>query len=206
MPMDMEMPLLEIYCEQAARAGFRKILVYNAHGGNKSWLAAFMRKLRNKKRDFIFGTVDFNATEPREIAAELLEKGRGIYPELTTEDEDVLIDFLETKKKDGHGGMGETAVLMAVAPEAVHLDRLGIESGLSTHEADYLKEAGINVQDGGWSINFPNAYAGHDPIGVNERIGRACIRLAAEKAARAFRVFKDDEKLIPWMEALQRGW
>ena len=206
LPMEVEERLLELYCEQIARAGFRKILVYNAHGGNKSWLAAFLRRLRNKKRDFYLGLVHFNATEPKEIAAELLEKGRGCYPELTAEDEDYLIDFLTAEKKDGHGGLGETAVVMAVAPDAVKMDRLGIESGLSTHAADYLKEAGIVVQDGGWSLNFPNAYAGHDPVGCNERIGRACIRRAAEKAAHAFKVYKEDENVLRWLDESQKGW
>lgn len=206
LPMEVEMQLLELYCEQAARAGFRKLLVYNAHGGNKTWLSAFLRRLQNKKRDFYLGLVHFNATEPKEIAAQLLENGRGLYPELTTEDEDYLIDFLKTEKKDGHGGLGETAILMAVAPHSVQMDRLGIESGLSTHEADYLRDAGIAVQDGGWGINFPNAYAGHDPIGCNERIGRACMRLAAEKAAHAFKVYKEDENVLRWLDDYQKGW
>ena len=206
LPMEVEELLLELYCEQIARAGFRKILVYNAHGGNKSWLAAFLRRLQNKKRDFCLGIVSYTAHEPREIAAELLEKGRGIYPELTTEDEDYLIDFLESKKQDGHGGLGETALLMAVAPESVKMDRLGIESGLNTHAADYLKEAGIMIQDNGWGQNFPNAYAGDDPVGCNERIAKVCLEVAARKAAHAFKVYKDDENVLRWLDEYQKGW
>ena len=34
---------------------------------------------------------------------------------------------------------------MGICPESVKLDRLGIESGLSEHKADYLYEAGIKT-------------------------------------------------------------
>ena len=106
----------------------------------------------------------------------------------------------------GHACMGETAQMMGIAPESVRLDRLGIESGLSTHATDYLKDVGIQIMNDGWDINYPNAYHGHDPIGCNERIGKAALRLEAERAANAFRVFKEDDNLLRWHHEMQRGW
>ena len=52
--LETEMLLLEELCEQIARHGYKKILVLNGHGGNSHWLAAFSRKLANKKRSFVF--------------------------------------------------------------------------------------------------------------------------------------------------------
>ena len=86
------------------------------------------------------------------------------------------------------------------------LDRLGIESGLSTHAADYLREAGIHMEDHGWSVNFPNAFHGHDPYGCNPRIGRAAVRFEAERVAHAYKVLKEDQNLLKWLEKKQRGW
>ena len=86
-------------------------------------------------------------------------------------------------------------------PETVHLDRLGIESGLSTHAADKFREHGISIRDGGWFVDRPYAYSGHDPIGCNERIGKAAVRLEAERLAAAIKFIKEDEDLIKWHNA-----
>ena len=71
---------------------------------------------------------------------------------------------------------------------------------ISTHVADYFKDAGIQIRDGGWWMNFPNAYHGHDPVGCNERIGKAALRVSAEKLARTIAVYKKDENLLKWHE------
>ncbi|MBQ8358095.1 MAG: creatininase family protein [Clostridia bacterium] len=206
-PVEMEMALLETLCEQIARNGFKKILICNAHGGNKSWLSAFLRNLMNKKHDFVCAvtTLPFSTTH-KILAEQLLQNGRGSMPELTAEDEDYLLDFYRQGKESGHACISETALIMAVAPEAVHLDRLGIESGLSTHQADYLKEAGIEIVSGGWDINYPNAYHGHDPVDCTENIGRAALRVAAEQLARTVKAFKEDENLLRWHANFQKGW
>ena len=204
--VETEMILLEELCEQISRNGFKKILIFNGHGGNNPWLDTFLRKLANKKRDFVCGKIMMKLQAPHKMAELLLEKGSGAIPELTEEDEKLLLGYHEMQMQIGHACMGETAQMMGIAPESVRLDRLGIESGLSTHAADYLSEVGIQIMNGGWDINYPNAYHGHDPIGCNERIGKAALRLEAERVANAFRVFKEDEKLLRWHHEMQRGW
>jgi len=204
--VETEMLLLEELCEQISRNGFKKILIFNGHGGNNSWLDTFLRKLANKKHDFVCGKIMMKLQAPHHMAELLLEKGSGAIPELTPEDEKLLLDYHEMGMKIGHACMGETAQMMGIAPESVHLERLGIESGLSIHATDYLKDAGIKIMDDGWGINYPNAFSGHDPIGCNERIGKAALRLEAERTANAFRVFKEDENLIRWHAEMQKGW
>lgn len=204
--LDLEMALLEQLCEQIARNGYKKILILNGHGGNISWLATFSRMLANKKRDFVFATYMLGLPAPHTIAKYILEHGRGSVPELTPDDEDLLLKYHEENMEIGHGCMGETAFLMGICPEAVKLDRLGIESGLSAHKTDYLYEAGIKIRDCGWDIDYPNAYAGHDPIGCNERIGKAALRFEAERFAKAVKVYKEDENVLKWHEEMQKGW
>ena len=206
LPVETEMLLLEQLCEQIARHGYRKILVVNGHGGNNPWLGTFLRKLANKKRNFVLAYTNTPPGAPHKLAEILLENGRGSIPELTKEDEDLMLKYHEEGMETGHACMSETAYMMAVAPESVHLDRLGIESGLSTHVADYFKEAGISIRDGGWGYNFPNAFHGHDPVGCNERIGKAALRIGSEILAQRYKVFKEDENLWNWLQEDQKGW
>jgi len=208
LPMDTQFLLLEQLCYQIARNGFKKILVLNCHGGNRSWLEAFSRRLCNKKRDFVFGVVQPAVVDKpiRTMGKRLCEEGRGLYPLLTAEDEDVLMDFHRKNGKTGHACMAETAMIFATAPESVHLDRLGVESGQNTHAADHFKEAGIYIRDNGWDMNYVNWYDGDDPVGCNERIGQTAMDLAAEDVAHAVRVFKEDDTLLPWLEEKQKGW
>lgn len=85
------------------------------------------------------------------------------------------------------------------------MDRLGIVSGIPTKETDYLKETGITIRDHGWDINCPNALSGQDPVGCNERIGKAAVRPEAERLARAIKMVKEDENLLCWHAKFQKG-
>ncbi len=208
--VELEMRLLEELCDNIARNGFHKIAVYNGHGGNDPWLSTFLRMQGHKKRDWVLVVIHCYRVAPRVsphmLADYLLEHGSGSIPELEPEDEALLLKYHEMKMEGGHACFGETSRMMDICPEAVHLDRLGIEDGHSTHAADYLAEAGILMASSGWGPNFPNAYKGDDPYGCNPRIGRAAVRFEAEKAAHAFKVLKEDENLLKWLDERQKGW
>lgn len=205
MPVKLEMELLEHLCDQIGRNGFEKIIILNGHGGNNPWLNTFLRDVMNRKKDYVVCYVMLKLQAPHKMAEYLEAHGAGSIPELTPEDEKLLADYHEMGMKIGHGGMGETSYLMGICPESVKMDRLGIESGLSTHEADYLNEAGITIMNGGWDINYANAYHGHDPIGCNERIGAAAVRMEAERIAHAIKVVKEDKNLLRWHAKAQKG-
>ena len=204
--LETQMTLLEELCEQIAKCGFKKIMIYNSHGGNFPWLQTFLRKLTNKKRDFVLVIARDEMPVPHDMAEKIKREGPEAVPELTEEDVTLLLKYHEEKMLIGHACMTETAFVMGLHPDAVHLDRLGIESGKSTHEADYLAKAGIFMKDSGWGINYPNAYTGDDPIGCNERIGRAAIRMEAERLAGVFKLYKEDENIWRWHEQEQKGW
>lgn len=197
-PLETQMLLLEQLCDSIARNGFHKILIADGHGGNKFWLSAFLRNIKNKHHDFELAVTRTPLGAPSSLAEILLEKGPGSVPELTPEDEAIVLKYHELKPLDGHAGWKETSYMMGICPESVHLDRLGVESGLNTHVADYLKENGISVVSDGWGYNYPNSYSGEDPVECNERIGRAAVRVGAEVLAKRFKVFKDDENLWKW--------
>lgn len=195
---DVMKQLLENYCTEIARNGFKKILFVNFHGGNASYLTAFLGELTYKYRDFsALGC--FPVPElATEIYPTILEKGVEFYPELTEEDADIIREYVEDKHIAGHGDMMETCLMLATHPELVRLDRLGTVDGLPNGKTDRFTKSNANFLGAGplWAVNFPNSYAATDPLRANERIGKLLLRLAAEKVAAAIRIFKEDGHVL----------
>lgn len=198
LPMETQLLLLEQLCASIERNGFKKILIYNGHGGNGPLLDFYARNLDNKPYKYTFAHVFMHLPAPHGMAEILIEKGRGSIPELTTEDEDLILKYHEMGMKGGHACMGETAFMMGTAPETVHLERLGIESGQRVECVKHLRDAGIIIKDHGWIMMYPNNFSGDDPIGCNERIGQAALRIEAERLANAIKVFKEDDVFPAW--------
>jgi creatinine amidohydrolase len=188
----LRLQLLENYCEEISRHGFDKILLLNYHGGNPAFLTYFMNMLEQKPRAFTALSCFPVPLFVEEIWPTIKEKGGAYYPELLPEDIEVIRDHVENGKLDGHGGLLETAMMLAIRPDLVNLDALGKVSGLPTHNADRLAAAGLQSTVF-WYLNFPNGgYCGHDPVAASARIGKLLVRLSAEKAANAARVFKEE--------------
>ena len=198
LPLETQMLLLEQLCVQIRDNGFEKILVLNAHGGNNFWLPAFTRNLNNKDYDFVFASLFVELPAPHTMAQILEAEGSGAIAELTEEDEALILKYHRESMVVGHACMGETAYMMGICPESVRLDRLGIESGKNQHVADHLVQAGLRIESNGWNLNYPNAYSADDPVGCNERIGKAALRIEAERLAKAFKAFKEDTILPKW--------
>ena len=130
---------------------------------------------------------------------------RDAIPELTEEDEKLLIRYHQEGMLCGHACMGETTYMMGITPENVHLDRLGIESGLPQPDpVQKLADAGIITDSYGWFRTFPNWYEGHDPIGCNERMGKAALRLESERIAKAFKIYKEDTVILQRMRDIYK--
>lgn len=200
------MLLLDELCAQISRNGYKKILVCNGHGGNSSWLNAYMRKLGNKKRDFVMAVFDIGLMVPHNFARLIRDNGSGYFPELTPEDEELLLRQHSERMLSGHAGMGEVSLMMGIDPSAYHPEALGKESGQPTGRSGLYKKHGLKLADGGWDIDVPNAFYGDDPYGVNERIGRAAVRFEVERLAKAIKFFKEDEYLLSHLEKSQKGW
>ena len=91
---------------------------------------------------------------------------------LTAEDRAEIMDFVEKKKKGGHGCFLETAWLYHYAPETVKLDKVAAESGESTGRFDAFAKANIKTHFA-WMGNYPNSYTASTDYVMNERIARA---------------------------------
>lgn len=198
LPVEEEMRLLKLLCNEIGRNGYKKIVVLNGHGGNVSWLGAFQRDLAREITPYVFVIMPVKLAAPHAMAEKLLEEGPDAFPELTGEDRELLINYHRADMKIGHACMGETAYMMGISPESVKLNRLGIESGLSENLTAEYAAHGIHLRNMGWDVNYPNAFSGHDPVGCNERIGKAALRMEAERIARGIKFLKEEEQLMKW--------
>ena len=201
-----QMSLLEQLCDEIAENGFNKILVLNCHGGNVAWLDAFERNLGVRPHKFVFAYLRVSdLMTPHTMAEYILKNGSGSIPELTADDEALVIKYHKEDMLCGHACMGETAYIMGIAPESVDLDMLGRESGLPQESSiKHLTDAGIITDSYEWFRTFPNWYEGHDPIGCNERIGKAAVRLESERIAAALKLYKEDKSFVESVKNLYK--
>ena len=192
--------LMRELCDEIGRNGFKKILLFNSHGGNRPFLENFVRAATDRKKDYEVFLYYNSLVKPDEVLKVIRERGRSYFPALTDTDIAVLEDWVATGKFDGHGGFAESAMVMGTYPELVRLDRCEVESGLSTHVADPLSDAGIKWGRM-WQANYPNSYAGKPPLGLTQQIADATVEIAVEKTAAVLKLLKDDKIMDPILAA-----
>jgi len=191
--------VLEELCDEIARNGFTKILLLNSHGGNTALLDYFIKCQCYKKKEYATmwtGAYFLEDLAPRKIL-EIIKPRRAEFDMLTEEDMAVLEKFAREPDglSTGHGGLCETALVYGTHPETVAPERFEAECGLSTHRADYL--AAEKIRFGySWSSNFPNHLNGLNPVGCTETIGRAMVKISAERLARIFKMLKEDKEVM----------
>lgn len=184
-PVETQFLLMKQLCEQITRNGFDKIIIFNGHGGNRPWLSMFLKEYEKYHENrYELYIVNIHCDVMKRIAKAKALRG------LTIEDKQLAAECREAKVKDGHAGYSETAYIMATNPECVKMERLGVLSGACTGYYAKYKEMGIQLRDEGWEIDYPNWIDSVEPIGCNERIGKAALRLEAERVAGIFRRIK----------------
>ena len=189
---ELMLKLLEEICDEAARNGFKKILIVSSHGGNNAMLSFFLGTIMSKKKDYQVFSFYNSLVMPGEILSKISEQGREEFPYLTDSDIAVLQNYIDKKHFDGHAGFAESALVLGTYPELVRLDRSEVLSGMNQHKADFLGNAKISWGDS-WRLDYPNAYAGNPPTGLTETIAKASVEIAVQKLVRALGVLKNDE-------------
>jgi len=191
--------VLEELCDEIARNGFTKILILNSHGGNVDLLNYFIKAQCYKKKNYATmwtGAYFLEDLAPATVL-EIIKPRRADFDMLTDEDMETLERFAKETPglATGHGGFCETALVYGTHPKTVAPERFDAECGLSTHRADYLSKEKIRFGYS-WSSNFPNHLNGLAPIGCTESIGRAMVKITAERLARIFKMLKEDEDCL----------
>jgi len=189
--------VLEELCDEIARNGFRKILIFNGHGGNNTLMSMLGRGLGYVERDYAYMTLFLPRLHHWEVANtyESVLARREEFSYLTGQDMEALKEWSVKKNIGGHADWRETAVIYGLHPELVAPDKFDAESGESRHRSDYLSKLGVNHSKA-WSVDYPNAYSGIPPFGCSANIGKATVQLLAEDLAKIIKVLKEDEECV----------
>ena len=192
-------------CDEIGRNGFKKILIFSGHGGNNAFLGNFLRAVRAEKKDYDVFLYNVRIVMPKDVLDVIAERGRDYFPAITDEDIKTMEDFVAAGKYDGHGGFGETAMVMSPYPELVRLDRSEVNNGLNRHVSDPISKLGIQWGDS-WGVDFPDAYHGHAPIGLTKAIADAMFEINVERLTNVIKTLKDDSIMDPIIAASRKTW
>lgn len=189
---------LEEVVAEIARNGFKKIVFANAHGGNHWILHNFIKSQKIYKRDYeVYYTITYNY----DLGAFVRDLDAGEeFPTLTENDKALAREIIYNKIVYGHACLFETSQLMALRPDAVHLDRATVLSGATTHKGDYLAAVCL----GGAGLNFPNGVAGHNPEMSNDRLGKVFVEKELQIMANTIRTIKNDKDFDKRVEESMR--
>ena len=183
---ELRFRILEELCDEIHRNGFKKILLFNGHGGNQAMISQFARSTLYRPKGYL--VYDYAPGSDFPTPNKLLS---GNYGKLTAEDREILKSYVDEKKRYGHACFIETGWIYATHPELVRLDKMDAESGKSTHRFDEFTKHKINSPFA-WMADYPNSYAGDSHEGMNERIAGAMLEYSVVKAAEVFRFLKNE--------------
>lgn len=149
------MAVLEDLFRSLYRHGFRRILVVNGHGGNTASLSSTWHVLAQELPDLRVKTFEWwTDPESYRVVTEMLGPQEG-----------------------SHASPGETAFMLAVRPEAVHMERL---SGRSAPVRPSRELVSLNT----FQAIYPDGIMGLDPRAATAQAGSALLAKSIEICAR----------------------
>lgn len=162
--------LFQSVLSEIGRNGFRKIILFNGHGGNTAllrFLAQCSLWEQASYHLYLFGG-------PR-------------YP-LTPEQQQRWDAQLETRRH-GHACECETSISLAIHPELVHMERVPAEPGEPLKRLEHLPGGFSGIS---WYADYPTHYAG-DARPATARKGQALLDIEVEALAGFIRAVKADQ-------------
>lgn len=170
--------MLEESCRELSRNGLKKIILFNGHGGNSSFLQYFCQSQLAHQEDFVV----------------VLFRG-GNDPVNGPE-----IKSLKKAKVDGHAGEEETSMMYFMNPAYVDQDALKMESGLNQAK---LKALPFGYTGIWWYAQYPNHFAS-DVNTPNKRLGELLITSEAGQLAELIKFMKKDNSIQQLQEEFFR--
>ena len=142
--------------ESVARSGFRKVLLFNAHGGQRQLLSVVARDLRIRRGMLVVGIGYYDLG----------------YPESLFPPEEIQYGI--------HGGMIETSVMLALHPDLVRMEHAGAFTSSQVELAELFPSLGrVGF---GWHMRDLHADgACGDARGADASMGRRLLDHAARE-------------------------
>jgi creatinine amidohydrolase len=196
---DLMLRILTELCNEIYRNGFNKILLVNAHGGNRPILNHFLRCQSYEKKPYaLMWTEANNSCETKADAILKVYKERPEFLSMLTEEDIKTLEKwveIDPDYGGGHADFRETALALAYDKSLVAEDKYDAESGLSTHIGDYLEDEEVWIR-GAWGKNFPNSYEGIAPHGASVTIGEAMYKIHVERMIRIIKKLKTEDTCL----------
>ena len=161
--------LLEM-CDEISRNGFKKIILLSSHGGNHWFLNFFAQKMPSLDKDYVVYVRSAWAS-----SKETYEK---------------IHAFAETTEVSDHAGLAETALIMHIRPDLVHIEKQDLDEGKNQNQIGHLTNSGI-FTGLSWYGDYPNHYGG-DHTKATKELGKFIHDLFCYEVCEAIRVIKSD--------------
>ncbi|WCM92769.1 creatininase family protein [Acidovorax sp. NCPPB 2350] len=163
--------LIALWCELGAcvaRAGVKKLLLFNGHGGQVSVMDIVARELRQRHGLLVYSASWFSLPLPEAVSAQ----------------------FSAEEHRFGiHGGEIETSMMLHLAPQQVRMEHAGRFRSTSQDRAERYPILGNGRSAKmGWAMQDYNAAgAVGNAAGASAQKGRAVVEAAADGLARLLR-------------------
>ena len=138
--------LLEM-CDEIHRNGFKKILILSGHGGNWYFLPFFTQKFPGINRPYAVYTRYLHQISDEQRNAIQLRSGQSDL--------------------GGHAGFSETALMMHLHPDLVHMDRVKVSESASMERLKDLAAEGV-ITGFDWYAKYPHHFAGDPSLATAE--------------------------------------
>ena len=162
--------LLEM-CDEIHRNGFKKIFILNGHGGNEHFLPFFAQQFPGLSRPYaVYTRFAHNISDEqcKEILTRAGETDMGY-----------------------HAGFSETALMMYLRAELVHLERQKVAESVSLDRLKGQEDAGL-FTGFNWYAKYPHHFAG-DPSRATPESGAFIFDILLENTVNAINAIKDDD-------------
>src|SRR5688500_15755855 len=156
---DVVLALLDNVCREIARNGLKKIVLVNAHGGNRSLIPYFLARQRERTQDYVvYGISSIGGAGRPDVPGD--------------------------RTLDGHAGPGETSMMLAIRPDLVKMERIpDSDEWRALGRLQPLRDAGAETGMW-WYADHPTHYAGDAHPG-NVETGNQLIDARAAFIAQA---------------------
>ena len=177
-PPEMLITMLRRLLDQIAHNGFKKIILYNGHGGNDAMIRFLDMAMLDERRDYTLYTI-----------------GIGSMGETTPEESARIAALMETNIM-GHADEEETSMYMACRPGLVKMEYINHEEPLASKE----RMAHLpGIHSGLWWYAMYPENVGGTPSAATEEKGRVMIDIYVQATARAIARIKADT-VVPAMQ------